>query len=377
MKKKLIPLSLALVCALSCAAPLAACGEDEKFHSAEQWSAAFADQSTRECFSFSENPASYNYTVNVLEYDKNIGYYSYRYFTPKITDTDVSFDTKGKTIFKKGNYYYVDPAEDTSNRAYELSSDDAAAEINGNSSISLAGKILDLCKDKYDDYEPYGSGSSNAMNYHTYRTTNVSFRIDENHNILLEEVKVSLDDKNASLYEIIATFEKEDIAKKDHSKAKYEYTYRNVDSYAISAGYCEAPDRLEGKTFKLVDMWVEDPEHETSYYDDYKNGILAQTKDKTITAKADGTLEGDIVIGEIAVNTMKYTEDFLHQSTYGDVTISNAHISGLTEQQKVTLTGNIASGFNGWGSGDESYDAVFELTLRQGNIEFTYHFALV
>ncbi len=359
MKKKLIPLILAPVCAMTCAFSLAACGgeeEEKMYHSAKQWSAAFSDPGTRECYSFSENGE--NDSAKRLEYDKNIGYYDYHNTLSKAV---------GKTIVKNEGFYYVRYEEDKTNKPYEILPADVAKEINGNSQISIAEKLLDVCKNSYADFKPSGKSESSdgtgvVVKEHCYKATNVSFRIDENHNILLEEVNVNLDDADASLSQISASF------------ARGSYHYTNYDSFAETAGYYYAPDRLGGKTFRLVDIYfLNVPEAAVEGYNGWKQNVLNANKDKTITAKADGTLEGNIEIdmspnGALAVNTMTYTENFFRGSGYGDIKVTN----GLEGAQEVTLTGNLANGFNGVGN----YNDVFKLEMTLDSIDYTFYFAV-
>ncbi len=364
MKKKILSCALACALILPCASTgLAACGGDEntaKYHSAEQWTAAFSDAGTRECFTFTETKPS---EKTDLDYDENIDYYSIMVAT---TDANNYTTHKGDLIFKDGNYYYnrTDLPDGDGVITYEISSDDATEAIN-NPLKSTAEKLLDLCKTGYDKFSA-ASTHSGEVEAHIYKATNVDLKVDASNTVVLEDLYVYINDANASLYRVSANF------KTDNKSCQYNYW--NRDSFAAGKEeYCQAPDRIEGNTFKLAAITPSDPD-----YEKWTDAVVEANKGKTVTGKADGEIEGNIEIdmtGDgsaiLRVNTMKYTENFKQSGTYGAVSVSNAHLA-IADDMKVTLTGDLAHGFSSTEFGD-----ALVLRMTQGGVDYTCYFAVV
>lgn len=392
MKKKVLALITALACVSVGAFGLTACGDDDdatkKHHTAEQWTAAFSDPSVTDCYSFSEMLFPANATtggqIRSLAYDKNSEYYYYSHGSITVEDDTVSSDsTTSDVAYKKNRHYYTQSYDsDTGDsNIYEITADQFAAKINNNSFADVADRLLDGCKNRYDDFDAHGTtvwGSDISGRY--YEAKNVRVDIDQSLSIVFEKVTVGVTDAGA-LYDIEATFDGEDITKEEPATAKHKYYYRNEDSDSYANVPRVAPSRLEGNTFRLVRIEDANAEGAPSEYDTWIASVIAANSNKTITAKADGTLEGDIEIdmgggASLALNTMKYTENFFYdgEGEYGDITVSNAHIPGLTEAQKVTLTGNIAKDGSYSGAG---YNNAFKLTLNQDGQVFAYYFAPV
>lgn len=377
MKKKITLSLLAIVCALCCAFGLVACGDGDapkKRHTAAQWSAAFSDPSTTDSYDFQETCEGQQ--VRSLAYDKDSEYYYYSYGYKTVSGDEVTFNHRNETAYKTGGHYYAQTDGTADNKIYEITPEQFSEKVNDNEYISFVEKLLSYCKDHYNNFKPAGSGVvNNEISYNAYLVKNVRLEIDQTRSVLLEELVVDITNVGA-LYDISARFEGEDITKKDYATAKHACRYRNAnaDEYAILSR--TAPSRLDGNTFKLVRIDDVNAEGAPSGNDPWIASVVAANSNKTITAKADGTLDGNIEIdmnngATLALNTMKYTENFFNVGTYGEVTVSNAHIPELTEEQKVTLTGNLTDGSY---SGD-GYSNAFKLTLDQDGQVFDFYFA--
>lgn len=392
MQKRLPPPRKILVCAIACAIFLTACGSKfndddptKKHHTAEQWTEAFSDTSVTDCYSFSEmlypSGVEYGAQSRSLAYDKNSEYYYYVTYENTINGDQITTSTTATDVaYKKNGHYYTKSynSDTGESNIYEITADQFAAKINDNSFADVADRLLDGCKNRYDDFDAHGTTVwGNDISGRYYEAKNVRVDIDQSLSIVFEKVTVGITDAGA-LYDIEATFDGEDITKKGPATAKHKYIYRNESSDFYADIPRPAPRRLEGNTFRLVRIEDVNAEGAPSEYDTWIASVIAANSNKTITAKADGTLEGNIEIdmdggASLALNTMKYTENFFYygEGEYGDVTVSNAHIPGLTEAQKVTLTGNIAKDGSYSGAG---YNNAFKLTLNQDGQVFAYYF---
>ncbi len=157
MRKKVTAIVIASACALTCAVSLTACGSDEeaKYHSQEQWTAAFSAATTRDCYMFDEGN-------DTLGYDKNNDYFSYLDST---TDSTGNTTSKSELIFKTGSHYYLttDHPSDGTPITYEITSTDAASKINGNSLKITAEKLLDLFQSSYAEFSADGTYMENSV----------------------------------------------------------------------------------------------------------------------------------------------------------------------------------------------------------------------
>lgn len=382
MKKKIIPLTAALVCALGCTLALTACGGEEetgKYHSAEQWATAFSDPKLSSEYSLSQrvavDPAVNNGSSTVqiagLQYDSTCYYY---FSQTQITMNGGALSTEEnyEMYFKKDGHYYYNAYDDEGvfSRTYEIAAATVASKYESNAFKSVAQTLVAFCKTSYDKFEKWGAGNGINGDVHYYSAKNVS--LGNGGNAVMKEIRVAIYDSNASLYNIEAKFDGADPTKTDGSNTEYSYELR-LESYADHVDTLTAPDRLEGKTFKLYNITATDAEGgPVEGYDTWISNALAATANKTITAKADGRLEGDFSIETggttLTLDMIRYTENFTAEGTYGEIT-------AYTLDNSYRLTGNIQYGFAD--SGEHGEVKTFELTIIDDGDYIHYIFALV
>lgn len=349
MKKKLLPVILAVACTATCALAFTACdSEDPKVHTATQWEQAFESALSNKDYEWREKYCikgdvdefgydKYDYPVSYIVCDTPNNYFTSSYYYSERTDMT--------TIFKKGNRYYK--GNDVYNLE-RLSAEDFETEKNNiiSGTDKVATLLLNLYKSRYADFKSFGSGSggSDGISYHNYLLRDSTFKMETatqsgtkevEYNV--EKVEVSLIDNSSEIHQIYFTgiTPKEDVGDLENEKLQFIY------ERGLSKSYLENFDNvyeIDGKTFELhhVEVNAPDsiPEAEYLAYYDWSLKTVQDNQGKTVTHNLNGTLSGDIVINDELISTYTLTDDL------GVITVTNGTttLTGECSNYVLTLT---------------------------------------
>lgn len=351
MKKKV--LILALVCAVTCAFALTACGDDgeeKKTHSQQQWETAFdAALGQEQAYTFEEGDYftgeySQTYRIDVKKDAQNSKYY----YQPSM-GAEGSLNSGYDWLMKKGDKYYAQYNWQY-NFGIELDAYTYASKeeqlIKEKSKVYYVSSILEQLRTLYSDFKQSGvhGGLNSKGNATEYELKNAT--------LSLGEIEVRAERVSVAIYD---DTDKLGFVTLDHVKSTGENATIINNKYTYSDFYIGVTDPLyfvilpeiKDKTFKMADyeldlsLFDSDPQKHDGYQEALSRLFSPNYNNKTATFHADGTITGDMAFGDVAISMYTWSGDI------NNVTVTNANNPNVAESDKFTLTGALETSENG------------------------------
>lgn len=325
MKKKILPLIAVSACAIACASALVACGGDDeptKSHTEAQWKAAFnAELDTpyyrwEERYYITDEHGGGYVPLSEFQCDAVNRMYFYATSAPNVT---------GNYLFKQNSKYYgsVSASEGAYYNLEKLSLEEFTEKENGD--VGQYKKLVeDLLKKYRDDYGSFDCRSGGEVSqegvliakYSTYELENSSFTVrgilenKEEGDIVynVEKVEVSITDDGKFYSFTLSGITGGGI----NGKMQFYYspfTYVNGIDLHKDIDALVLPE-IVGNTFKLDNIYIDAdvPTEELRGYQQWASDVLLENYNKHIECDENGTITGDIVLGDIALSTFTLTE---------------------------------------------------------------------
>lgn len=231
MKKKAIAIAAALLCAMTCALSLAACGDEKDEHdiiSESDWTAAFtvAQSATRYGWQFGCKVNAEHDYIEPGDQNKSIGYNAAEKQYERITSSNVQY------FWEKDGIYYKKLNND---ETIKIESDEYLRKTDFVDEENPF--VLTFCKDKFSQFRYHGYGLEDGTIY--YKADDVSIELsrknDKNTNWLSGKANIEVAfDSEKKLTEIQAFVSTVDNKKLGFRLSEID-TYDNVqfDSFEL------------------------------------------------------------------------------------------------------------------------------------------------